>query len=84
MRRSGLVPRIIPTIGLVGAPLLFLSTTITMFGGWEQTSSVAMLFAFPIATWEFAVGAYMAVKGFKASPVIDLSDESPAVLVAAA
>jgi hypothetical protein len=83
MRRSGLVPRIIPTIGLVGAPLLFLSTTVTMFGGWEQTSSVAMLLAFPIATWEFAVGAYMAIKGFKASPVLDEIGESPAELVAA-
>ena len=37
--RTRLVPRIIPTIGLIGAPLLFLSSTVTMFGGWEQVSA---------------------------------------------
>lgn len=36
--RSGLVPRIIPALGLVGAPLLALSVTATLFGVWEQVS----------------------------------------------
>ena len=38
MYRSGLVPRIIPTIGLIGAPLILVSATATIFGGWDQVS----------------------------------------------
>jgi hypothetical protein len=74
MRRSGLVPRIIPTLGLIGAPVLFFSTTVTLFGGWESTSAIAPFFALPIAAWEFSVGAYMAFKGFRPSPVLDEVD----------
>jgi Domain of unknown function (DUF4386) len=36
--RSGLVPRIIPLVGLVGAPLLFASDLAVMFGLWTQGS----------------------------------------------
>lgn len=68
MYRSGLVPRILPKIGLIGAPLLLVSSTATLFGFWETPSGVAMLFSLPIATWEFSFGCYMAFKGFR-SPV---------------
>ena len=66
--QSRLVPRIIPTIGLIGAPLLLISSIVTLFGGWEQVSSKAMLFALPIAAWELSVGVYMIVKGFRTVP----------------
>ncbi len=36
MYRSRLVPRIIPTIGLIGAPLILMSATATIFGGWDR------------------------------------------------
>jgi Domain of unknown function (DUF4386) len=65
MYQSRLVPRWIPTLGILGAPLLLLSSTATLFGGWEQVSSAALLLALPIAAWEFSVGVYMTVKGFK-------------------
>ena len=65
MYRSRLVPRIIPTVGLVGAPLLLISSTATLFGAWEQVSSTSMVMALPIAAWELSLGAYMTVKGFK-------------------
>ena len=74
LRRSGLVPRTIPTIGVIGAPMLAISTSITILGGWSQTSSIAMLCALPIATWELAVGVYMTVKGFK-TPTVDITDD---------
>jgi NADH:ubiquinone oxidoreductase subunit K len=63
--RSRLVPRIIPTIGLVGAPLLTVSFLATLFGAWSQTSSTAMVFALPIAAWEFTIGVSMIVRGFR-------------------
>ena len=62
--RSRLLPRWIPTLGLIGAPLLLISDTATLFGAWEQTSSPALLLVLPIAVWEFSFGVYMTVRGF--------------------
>jgi Domain of unknown function (DUF4386) len=67
--RSRLVPRIIPTIGLVGAPLLLASFAATLFGAFDQVSGPALLFALPIAIWEFSLGVWLTVKGFNASKV---------------
>jgi hypothetical protein len=63
--QSRLVPRWIPTLGLIGAPLILASSTVTLFGGWEQVSTPAMVLVLPIATWELSVGIYMTVKGFR-------------------
>jgi len=68
--RGRLVPRIIPTIGLVGAPIILLSATATIFGGWAQTSSVGALCALPIAVWEFSLGVWLVVKGFTSTPAV--------------
>ena len=68
MYRGRLVPRIIPTIGLIGAPLILMSATATIFGGWEQTSVPAALCALPAAVWEFSLGIYLTFKGFKTAP----------------
>ncbi|WP_369135657.1 DUF4386 domain-containing protein [Modestobacter sp. I12A-02662] len=67
--RSGLVPRVLPLIGLVGAPLLLASSTATVFGLWEQVSPLAMGLALPIATWELSLGVWLVVKGFSATAV---------------
>jgi hypothetical protein len=68
MYRGRLVPRIIPTIGLIGAPLILASATATLFGGWGQTSAIGALCGLPIAVWEFSLGVYLTVKGFKTVP----------------
>jgi hypothetical protein len=70
MYRGQLVPRIIPTIGLIGAPIIITSAIVTMFGGWTQTSSVAFLFGLLDVIWEFSLGVYLTFKGFKRVPVI--------------
>jgi hypothetical protein len=69
MYRSRLVPRVIPVIGLIGAPLLIASVFATMFGGIEQYSSLAALAALPVAVWEFSLGVWLVIKGFKPSPI---------------
>jgi hypothetical protein len=69
MYRSRLLPRWIPTLGLIGAPLILVSDAATLFGVWEQVSGPAMLLALPIAVWELSFGVYMAVKGFKRTAV---------------
>ena len=65
MYRSRLIPRWIPTLGLVGAPLLLASSAATLFGAWEQISTPAALLAMPIAAWELSFGVCMAVSGFR-------------------
>jgi hypothetical protein len=67
--KARLVPRIIPTVGLIGAPLLLAANLATFFGHNEQTATVTMLATLPIAFWELGVGFYLTVKGFKPSPV---------------
>jgi Domain of unknown function (DUF4386) len=69
MYRSRLVPRIIPIVGLVGAPLILVSATVTMLGGWGQVSVAGSLCAAPIALWEFSLGVWLTVKGFRATTV---------------
>lgn len=73
MYRSRMLPRWIPTLGLVGAPLLLISATATLFGAWDQISGPATLFVLPIAIWEFSFGAYMVIKGLKPAAL----DEAP-------
>lgn len=78
MYKSGLVPRIIPTVGLVGAPLILASATGTIFGLWGQTSATAFFLALPIATWELSLGIWLTVKGFRPAAVaaLDAADEA--------
>jgi hypothetical protein len=59
------VPRIIPVIGLAGAPLLLIAATGTVFGAWDQISAAGALGALPIAVWEFSLGVWLTVKGFR-------------------
>ena len=45
--RSGLVPRALPTLGLIGAPILITATVLTIFGAVEQYSPLGGLAALP-------------------------------------
>jgi len=74
--RFRLVPRWIPTVGLIGAPLLLASDLATMFGGHGQVSPSAFVFALPIAIWEFSLGVYLTVKGVR-EPVTDAGPGTP-------
>ena len=76
--RSRLVPRIIPTVGLIGAPLLFVAFVATLFGGIEQVSATSFFLTLPIGIWELSVGIWMTFKGFTPSPVLPTisSDDS--------
>jgi hypothetical protein len=71
MYRSGLVPRVLPVIGLIGAPLHITAVVLTMFGSIERVGSVALIAAFPIFVWELSLGIYLVVRGFKSCPITD-------------
>lgn len=62
--RARLVPRVIPLVGIIGAPLLLLSAIGTLFGMIDQVSPLAGLAAIPIALWEFSIGVWLIAKGF--------------------
>jgi hypothetical protein len=65
--RSGLVPRILPMIAFVGAPLLLVSDIAIYFGAYDKGSSLDGLAVIPVAVFEFSFGVYLIAKGFKAS-----------------
>jgi hypothetical protein len=70
--RSRLVPRIIPTVGLIGGPLLLISMLATLFGLFDQVSSASLVLTLPVAAWELAVGLWMTFKGFQPKAVTAL------------
>jgi len=70
MYQSRLVPRWLPTLGLIGAALLVTAWFATLLGLIDAISPVAALSALPIAVWEFSLGVYLTVWGFRASPII--------------
>jgi hypothetical protein len=67
--QSRLVPRALPLLALIGAPLLVVGTIGTLFNLWGQVSSGSALLALPVAVFEFSLGVYLTVKGFKPSPI---------------
>lgn len=84
--RSGLVPRLIPAIGLVGAVLLLVASTAALFGVVDQVSPVSFLAAVPIATWEIALGVWLVAKGFRADALrrLDATEDGARDLTVAA
>ncbi len=74
--QSRLVPRILPVIGFIGAPLLIASTMATLFGANEYGSAMSGLLALPIALWEFSLGVYLVVRGFRAVGLQQLGFET--------
>jgi len=67
MYRSGLVPRFIPVLGLVGGPLVFASATAVLFGLYPQISAWAAIAAIPEFAWELTLAIWLIAKGFNPS-----------------
>jgi hypothetical protein len=68
MYRSGLVPRRMTWLGLIGGPLIILSGTLVLFDVIEPGSSAQAIATIPEFFWELSLGIYLIVKGFKPSP----------------
>jgi hypothetical protein len=67
MYRSGLVPRLIPAMGLVGGLLMASSVIGQIIGINERLSVWSGIALLPIFAWELSLGLYMAIKGFRPS-----------------
>lgn len=68
MYRTGLVPRRLAMLGLIGGPLIILSGSAAMMGFIELDGTWQLLSAIPEFFWELGLGIYLIAKGFKSSP----------------
>lgn len=78
--QSRLVPRVLPLLAFIGAALQVASVIAMLFSLWGRASTPAALAALPVALFEFSLGVYLVVKGFKPSPILssDTRDASAA------
>ncbi|MCB8935405.1 MAG: DUF4386 domain-containing protein [Candidatus Promineofilum sp.] len=67
--RARLVPRILPILGFIAAPLLVAHVIMLMFDVSGPLLTLTTLGVLPIAIWEFSLGVYLTVKGFKPSAI---------------
>ncbi|HYQ84105.1 MAG TPA: DUF4386 domain-containing protein, partial [Rubrobacter sp.] len=74
MYRTGLMPRGLALLGVVGGPLIFLSAIAVLFGAYEQ-DGVHALFTVPEAAFELSFAIYLIVKGFRPSPILSGPEE---------
>jgi hypothetical protein len=74
--RSRLVPRAIPAMGLIGAPLFLASATLSILGVNEQVSVLSGLALPLIFVWELSVGLWLTFKGFKPAAMAALASDS--------
>ena len=77
MYRSGLVPRGMAMLGLIGGPLLAAAGIAVMFDVIERGGTVQGVATIPEAIWELSFGIYLIVKGFKPSPILAGVDSGP-------
>jgi Domain of unknown function (DUF4386) len=77
MYRSGLVPRGMAILGLIGGPLIVASGIAVMFDVIERGSTLQGIATIPEFIWELSFGIYLIVKGFKPSPILAGVDSGP-------
>lgn len=69
MYRSGLVPRRLALLGLIGGPLIFASGIAVLFGVYAQVSAWSGIATIPEFLWEASLGSYLIVKGFRPASI---------------
>jgi hypothetical protein len=75
MYRSGLVPRRLAMLGLVGGPLVCASGVAVLFGAIDAGSAWQGIATVPEFVWELSLGVWLIVKGFGTSPLIGNASE---------
>jgi hypothetical protein len=70
MFKSGLVPRGMAMLGLVGGPLIIASGVAIIFGAYDNGDAVNSILSLPEIAWELSLTVYLIAKGFRPSPVL--------------
>lgn len=68
--RSGLVPRRMAMLGLIGGPLAFVGGVFVLFGAFDQPSLALFAFTVIEIAWEASLAIYLTVKGYRPSPLL--------------
>jgi hypothetical protein len=71
MYRSGLVPRRMALLGLVGGPLAFLGGVLVLFDVLKPMSAGLFALTALEIVWELSITFYPIAKGFRQSPALD-------------
>ena len=71
MYASGLMPRSLTWLGLVGGPLIIISGVATMFDGGNPHEWYQGIATIPEALWELSLGIYALIWGFRRVPIVD-------------
>jgi hypothetical protein len=72
MYRSGLVPRRMAMLGLIGGPVLVAAAVAILFGVIEAGSVWQVIATLPEAVWELSLGIWLIVKGFSPSALASM------------
>jgi hypothetical protein len=71
MYRSGLVPRGMAMLGLIGGPLVMITGVAIMFDAIERGGTLQVIATIPEFFWELSLSIYCIVKGFRlSSPIL--------------
>ena len=87
MYRSRLVPRVIPAMGLIGAPLFLIGVSGLILGFTEQFPVLYGIAVIPIALWELSLGLWLVFRGFNqsapilAAPAVEATAPDPSAAV---
>jgi hypothetical protein len=71
MYTSGLVPRGLAVLGLIGGPLICISGLAVVLDLIDRGGVAQGIATVPEFLWELSLGIYPIVKGFKASPILE-------------
>ena len=71
MLRSGLMPRGLAWLGVIGGPLHCLGGIGVLFGLYDAGGPVQSIATIPEIIWELSLGIYPLVWGFKASRILE-------------
>jgi hypothetical protein len=71
MYRSGLIPRGLSVLGLVGGSLICITGLGVALDVFARGGTVQAIATIPEFIWELSLGIYPIVKGFKPSPILE-------------
>jgi hypothetical protein len=71
MYRSGMVPRVLAMIGLVGGPVLFAASVGILFGVLDAGDPLYAIGVAPEFVWELAFGLYLTATGGRVAALVD-------------
>jgi hypothetical protein len=74
MYTSGLVPRRMAMLGLIGGPLLIIAGVLVIFDVIDAGGAVQGVMTIPEFFWELSLGIYLVVKGFRRDAPILAAD----------